>query len=179
MKILDLLPIPTTETLIFIREESVRLKEAQIIVWVSLSAMTAKEWNPATSRFPAILDTGHTHNFALQHQHLIRWAGIRPEMLRLLGHIRHCGKRMPIHAAKVWLHGNEPGKMTVSSKEPHFLHLPSGIAVYPDGANYPRLPLLGLRALLSNNLHLAIDGEQNTVNLRTPDWRTRLLRWLA
>lgn len=59
--------------------------------------------------------------------------------------------------------------------EPH-RSLPRGIAVYPNGENYPRLPLLGLRAILSNNLHLAIDGEGKSVNLRTPDWKSRLLR---
>ena len=41
------------------------------------------------------------------------------------------------------------------------------------------LPLLGLRAILSNNLHVAIDGERASVTVRTPDWRTRLLSWLA
>jgi hypothetical protein len=178
MKILDRLPIPTTETLTFVREEGVRLKEAEIIVWVSLTATQTAEWNPATPRFPAILDTGHTHNFAIQEQHLWRWAGIRPEMLRSLGHIRHAGQRIPLHAVGLWLHHNEPGKMTVASNR-LLLVLPRGLAVYPDSAKYPRLPLLGLRALLSNNLYLTINGEHKSVNLRTPDWRTWLLRWLA
>ena len=31
----------------------------------------------------------------------------------------------------------------------HLLILPRGIAVYPNSENYPRLPLLGLRALLA------------------------------
>ena len=53
------------------------------------------------------------------------------------------------------------------------------MAVYPDEENYPRLPLLGLRPILSNNLYLTVDGQQESGNLRTPDWRTRLLRWLA
>ena len=44
---------------------------------------------------------------------------------------------------------------------------------------YPRLPLVGLRAILSNRVHLAVDGERQQVTLRTPDWRTRLLRWLS
>jgi hypothetical protein len=178
MKILDRLPILTQDTLTFVREESVRLKEAQFIVWVRLSATRTTELNPATPCFPAILDTGHTHNLAIQHQHLIRWAGLLPETLRLLGHIRHSGQSVPLHAAKLWLHYNEPRKMTASPNH-LLLDLPRGIAVFPDRENYPRLPLLGLRAILSNKLHLAIDGERNMVNLRTPDWRTWLLRWLA
>ncbi len=128
MKILDRLPIATQESLVLVRQESVRLKEAEIIVWVSLTLPEFTEWHPATPRFPAILDTGHTHNFAIQQ---------------------------------------------------HPMNLPRGIAVFPDDRDYPRLPLLGLRAIIGNKLHLAIDGERGLVNLRTPDWKTRLLRWLA
>jgi hypothetical protein len=178
MKILDRLPIPSTDTLAFVGPEHVRLKEAEIIVWVSLGIARKLVWNPGTPRFPAILDTGHTHNFAIQQQHLIRWAGLRPDALAPLGQIRHGGRRIPLHAAELWLHQNEPGKFTMVSKQVQ-LEIPRGIAVFPDGAKYPRLPLLGLRALLSNNLHLVVDGERQTVNLRTPDWRTRLLQWLG
>jgi hypothetical protein len=178
MKILDRLPIATQESLVLVRQESVRLKEAEIIVWVSLTLPEFTEWHPATPRFPAILDTGHTHNFAIQQQHLIRWTGIRPEMLPQRGHIRHSGRRIELRTARVWLHHNEPGKMTAASRQ-HPLNLPRGIAVFPDDRDYPRLPLLGLRAIIGNKLHLTIDGERGLVNLRTPDWRTRLLRWLA
>jgi hypothetical protein len=79
----------------------------------------------------------------------------------------------------IWLHSNERGEMAVSGNEPIFLEVLNGIAVYPDGAEYPRLPLLGLRAILSNRLHLVIDGERTSVTLRTPDWRTRILSWLG
>src|SRR6266550_6617406 len=85
MKILKHLPIPTAETLAFVGRESVRLKEAEIIVWLSVSAWNTVEWNPALPRFPTILDTGNTHNFAIQEQHMVRWAGIRPETLRFSG----------------------------------------------------------------------------------------------
>ena len=48
MKILDRLPIPPTETLAFVGTESIRLKETEIIVWVSLAALKTADWNPAT-----------------------------------------------------------------------------------------------------------------------------------
>jgi len=178
VKILDRLPIARQDNRVFVGAESVRLKEAQIIVWVSLGVMTSAEWNPAMPRFPAILDTGHAHYFAIQHQHLVRWTGLRPEQLGTLGQIRHSGKSFRLQPAKLWLHCNEPQMASLSS-HPQQLLLPRGIAVYPDGENYPRLPLLGLRAITSNELHLTIDGERRWVNLRTPNWRTRLLRWLA
>ena len=46
-------------------------------------------------------------------------------------------------------------------------------------ARFPCLPLVGMRTVRDNRLHLAIDGERQRVTLRTPDWPTRLLRWLA
>jgi hypothetical protein len=179
MKILDRLPISQTDTLTFVDAESVRLKKDQIIVWVSLTRVKDSQWNPATPHFPAILDTGHTHNFAIQNQHLIRWARIQSNTLRTLGSIRHEGKRVPFHAARLWLHRNERGTAAVLSNDPVFLDLLGGIAVYPDDSNYPRLPLLGLRAILSNRLHFAIDGERTSVTLHTPGLRTRLLFWLT
>ena len=178
MKILDRLPIPTEDSLVFVGSESVLLKKHEIIVWLSLTYEKSVEWNPAAIRFPAILDTGHTHNFAIQHQHLIRWVGIQPEQMRRLGHIRHAGVRMPLVAANVWMHQNESGKEDDRQK-PVSLAALAGIAVYPDMANYPRLPLLGLRAILSNQLHLTVDGKHASVTLITPDWRTRAISWLV
>jgi hypothetical protein len=87
--------------------------------------------------------------------------------------------RIPLNAANVWLHRNQRGTNNVSSDEPFFLKLVYGIAVYPEERQYPRLPLVGMRAILSNNIHLTVDGEHTSVTLRTPDWRTRLLAWLA
>jgi hypothetical protein len=179
MRTLDRLQISRKDTLAFVGAESVRLKKDEILVWVSVTNENVVELTQATPRFPAILDTGHTHNFAIQNQHLIRWAGIDAKTLRPLGHIRHTGTRMPLFSLRLWLHPNQPGKMAVSEDDALFLNLPDGLVVYPDGANYPRLPLLGMRAILSNNLHVAVDGEHASVTVRTPDWRTRVLTWLA
>jgi hypothetical protein len=180
-KILDHLPIPTKEEMDFVGPEQVRIKECEIITWVSLSVKGILKLDPTAPRFPAILDTGHTHNFSIQEQHLTRWAGIPPEDLRLLGHIRQAGRRLPLYAVNVWLHPNVPhGRKLLPDGRAQLLELPRGIAVYPrTDEDFPRLPLLGLRALLSNKLHLTVDGANQWVNLRTEDWRTRLLRLLS
>jgi hypothetical protein len=45
------------------------------------------------------------------------------------------------------------------------------IAIYPeDGSSYPRLPLLGLRGIIKNNLKLVIDGKRNHVSLSSSAW---------
>jgi hypothetical protein len=179
-KILDHLPVVPRDDSVRVRDETIRVKQAEIIIWVSLSVKSVLLWDPAAPRFPAVLDTGHTHNFSIQEQHLGRWAGIGPESLHLLGHVRHAGKRIPLHAANMWVHRNVHGERDRLREEPPcLLRLPRGIAVHPSSDAYPRLPLLGLRAILSNQLSLAVDGERQQVTLRTPDWRTRLLRWLS
>jgi hypothetical protein len=71
-RILDRLPIPTRDDVTFVGGEQVRIKAYEIIVWVSLQPERVVDWNPRTPRFPAILDTAHTHNFSIQEQHLIR-----------------------------------------------------------------------------------------------------------
>ena len=179
-KIIDRLPIPVRDDITFVGQDRVHCKADEIIVWVSLSVRKALEWKPGTLRFPAILDTAHTHYFSIQEQHLIRWAGLRPDMLRLLGHVRQSGRRVPLHAANLWLHRNVRGERDqLRDTPPLLLDLERGIAVYPEEAKFPRLPLVGLRTVRDNDLHIAIDGEHGWVNLRTPDWRTWLLRWLS
>jgi hypothetical protein len=167
-RLLHRLPIPTADTVVRLGEEPIRVKAYEILVWVSLSAR--KVQNPSRlPRFPALLDTAHTHNFTIQEEHLQRWAGFGPDALALgSGRVRHQGRRFPLRAAMVWLHPNEPGRWDrIADRPPYPLDLPEGILVYPAGSSFPRLPLLGLRALLHNKLRLVVDGTTGLVSLHT------------
>lgn len=178
-RILNRLPIPTRDEIAFVRGEMVRIKAHEMIVWVSLSARSVLNLPTDAPRFPAILDTAHTHNFSIQEQHLVRWSGLRPEMLPVLGTLRQAGRRIPLHTADVWICCNRPGQRDqILDRTPHRLILPRGIAVYTSEAGFPRLPLLGLRAILSNRLHLAIDGQRGEAWLRTSHWFSGILRTL-
>ncbi len=160
--------------------ERVRIRPYQIIVWVSLSAKSVLELPPHAPRFPALLDTGHNHNFSIRRQHLVNWAGIDPAGVPVRGAVREGGRRAQLYRLNAWLHPNQAGERDRFADRPPFcLELPEGVAVYPDEAGFPPLPLLGLRALVRNKLHLAIDPESQLVNLRTPDWRTWLAHWLS
>jgi hypothetical protein len=101
--------------------------------------------------------------------------------LRRIRFIRHHGRSVPVYAALLWIHRNRPGQRDVfSGQVPFRLRVQAGIAVYPDDSpDAPRLPLLGLRALEENRLHLRVDAERRLVSLRSPDWRTWLARWLT
>jgi hypothetical protein len=182
MKILDRLPYSTKPPPpIVVRGQSMRVKPHQIIVWVSVSVADLTEWDARMPAFPAILDTGNNFTFSIFQNQLIQWAGLHPRLLRLLGTIKESGKRYPCHEAVVWLHPNAPGRPDRrADRKPLRLPLEKGIAVYPDAAaSPPHLPLLGLQALTENDLHLTIDGQRRLVWLRTPDWRTKLLRRLS
>lgn len=131
------------------------VRRYQIVVWVSLRTLL----------FPAILDTGHSHNFAIREGQLKSLAGV--DSLPVIGHARVNRLLLPQAKADVWLHGNRRG-----TREPGatalLLTMEQGITIYPEGSqNAPRLPLLGLRAISRNNLTLVIDGKRRSVTLKS------------
>jgi hypothetical protein len=160
--------------------ERLPVKPYQIIVWVSVTARDVLELPPHAPRIPAILDTGHSHHFSVHERHLADWAQLQRHLLPQKGTVKVKGATIPLHAAAVWLHPNQPGfRDQFADRPPYRLELREGVAVYPRQGAEPRLPLLGLRALVRNRLHFAMDPERCVVHLRTPDWRTKLLRWLC
>ncbi len=173
MKILDRMPYLTVPSAVTVRGEAVRVKPYQLVVWVSVGARDASEWDARTPRFPAILDTGNNHNFAIGRGQLQRWTGLHPESLEASRAIWEGGKRVPLHAANVWLHRNRPKSREMHPyKYPYRLRIKDGIAIYPDESAF-RLPILGLRALTANELRTVIDGKrrQTTVSTASPWWR--------
>jgi hypothetical protein len=151
--------------------ESVLVRPHQIVVWVSVTLREMQEWNTAIPRFPAILDTGHTHNFSVSEDHLRHWAGVTPELLPLIGHVRELDRRIPLRNAGLWLHRNESGERDRLTGVPARLLVPRGIAVYPADAGFPRLPVLGLRAITANRIVLRVDGERRELSARIHRWR--------
>jgi hypothetical protein len=164
------LPYFDARTVVVVRNREVPIKPQQIVIWVSLADIEQSELVSGTPRFPAILDTGCSHNFGIREEHLIQWAGLRPEYFRKIGDTRVNNVAVSLHHADVWLHRNEPGRRDeMRDDRPFCLELDQGIMVYPTGTpNAPRLPLLGLRGLKWARLQLAIDCEHRRVRLRTP-----------
>ncbi len=163
------LPFFDTRTSVIVQGHEVPIKADQIIVWVSLAEGGKAHLDRGCPHFPAILDTGHTHNFSIQEQQLVQWAGLDQRVLTKLGEIRIGADRLPLLEADVWLHANVPGKREVAAgRAPFCLELDAGVAVYPRTvATAPRLPLLGLRALRLAGFRLNIDFQALTVTIRT------------
>ena len=153
---------------VVVRGESVRIRTDQIIVWVSLSLRHVEEQNPAVMPFPAILDTGYSHSFAITERQLIEWSGVRPEAMAASSAVRERGQKLLLRQANIWVHANEPASRDrLADRPPHLVEAESGIAIYPTG-DFPRLPLLGLRVIAENNLVLKVDGPRREATLRTP-----------
>jgi len=166
--LLNRMLFPEQQGEIVVHGERVRVLPDQIIVWVSLSRRSLTEANPATDPFPAILDTGHNHSFAITTRHLIEWADLNPDELATRGAVRDRGQRIELRQANIWVHPNESGKREeFALSGPFRLKAKQGIAVYPEG-DFPRLPILGLRAIAENGLVLKVDGARREATLRTP-----------
>jgi hypothetical protein len=115
----------------------------QLIVTVRLHA-----GNHVSGGFPAVLDTGHSHNFSISDTLLRAWTGLS---LPSVGATRVNGVAVPLAAADIEVEG-------------HRLRLPNGIAIFPKGhPGTTRLPLVGLRALVQNRLRVLIDGDEVTI----------------
>jgi hypothetical protein len=85
---------------------------------------------------------------AIREQHVRDWTGFA---LRKVGVININGVIVPVAAADVELDGK-------------VLSNPDGIVVYPDNVAFaPRLPVLGLRTLVRNNVEVVIRGEDVTI----------------
>jgi len=169
MKILDRLPVFDKRYQFDIHGEPLKIRPFQILIQVSLSDIPA--WDPRTPLIPALLDTGNNHNFSIQERHLTRWVGVHSQSLPFLGEMREGARTPSLRFANLWIHRNRSGCRDLNAREPFLLPLEEGIAVYPDdGTNYPRLPLLGLRAIIKNDLKLVIDGKRKHASLSSPAW---------
>jgi len=139
-------PIPEQATTVDTLTGPVLVRPYQIVVPVGLWLGTH-----VSARFPAILDTGHSHNFSIRREQVRDWAKAG---LRQTGFIRVNGQLVPLAEADLDLEGIR-------------IRCPEGIAVYPDNhPNAPRLPLLGLRAIARNGLTVEIDGTKKEVTIR-------------
>ena len=150
-------PIPETAGHVMTPAGAVEVLPCQIVVMVSIAATRVLALPTDAPRFPAVLDTGNNHNFAIRHEQFDRWTGLS---LPRRGLVNVGGRTIPLYAGNVWIHP--------ALGEPFRLRMEEGIVVYPsDVANPARLPILGLRALVRNGLTVLIDGKTREVTIAT------------
>jgi hypothetical protein len=140
----------------------VPVRSYQIVLWVGLSIR-----GKLSREIPAILDTGHSHNFSIKEELLQSWTGMRSRELQTVGWARVNKQLVELKEADVAIFPNAPGRRDLSrGAAPYVLSLPEGIAVHrADDPISPRLPLLGMRALVTNRLRLVIDAHRMEVSI--------------
>ena len=84
MKLIDRQPLREETSEVWTPDGIALVKPFQIVVMVSLSIGDVLE--PGGRRFPAILDTGLNHNFAIRREHLDRWTALRPPTRKPVTH---------------------------------------------------------------------------------------------
>jgi hypothetical protein len=157
--IVNKLPIGEEPTALFVGTELVTIKRYQIAVWISI--------NDALRPFPAVLDTGHSHNFSITESQLKRFAFVSPNDLVFIGTTRLKGDSLRQFRADVRIHHNRPGIAELG--EGTFpLTTDQGISLAPEGSS--RLPILGLRALVRSGLRVDINGTRRIVTIKTSGW---------
>src|SRR3954447_25179952 len=107
MHVLRRMPFGETPASVVVAGEVVPVRAYQIILRVTLAVgETLAKDAPA---FPAVLDTGHSHNFSISEGLLVRWAGVNPAACRKLGAILVNRQEVPLLGANLWVHRNRPG----------------------------------------------------------------------
>lgn len=145
------------KTAITVRDKVVEIKPFQIVVWIGLSDPDISTRDPNIQPIPALLDTGNNHNLALTSKHLVEWAGMHAANLPASKHVREGGEKLMLRRAGLWLQ---------TAGNPFRLNVDEGIVIFND--DWPRLPILGLRALTNSNLQTFIYGDTKRVVIRTP-----------
>ena len=150
-------PIPETAGRVVTPDGTAEVLPYQIVVMVSIATKGVIALPADAPRFPAVLDTGNNHNFAIRHEQLDRWTGLSPPKRGL---VNVSGRTIPLYAANVWIHSD--------IGNPFRLRMEEGIVVYPpEVANPAGLPILGLRGLVRSGLRLLIAGKTKDVTIAT------------
>lgn len=150
--------------------DRIDIRPPKIIVGVSITVPEEEGYHRGVFTVPAIIDTGCNRAFMIDKRHLELWAGVRAEYLPSDGKTRfHEGRPYRMYTADVHIHKSSY-KLPLSSHYPMMpYHLKStkSITVMEPTTDEPdpRLPLLGLRALVANRLQLSVDTRSGSFTL--------------
>jgi hypothetical protein len=161
VKVLDRLPFEPHHSTVDTAAGPVAVRAFQIVVWLSfrLEGILSRP-------FPAVLDTGHSHNFSINEALLESWLNLRIDQFRPRAMTKVDGEKLPLRSAELVLHRNVPTTRAIG-RDHYDLSIPQGIVIYPKTTAYPRMPILGLRALVNSRLRVVINGRTFVVSADT------------
>jgi hypothetical protein len=155
------------------------LRPPKIIIGISLTLVGESTLAQRVITLPAILDTGFNRVLEIDEWHLNHWAGLHREHLVPIEKDKsYEGRKYDLCGARIWLHRTPyTGPRAPRDFPPLLLkNSPQVRVMSPIGKPNPRLPLLGLSALIQNRLRASIDGENTrfrihrSLRLSLSDW---------
>jgi hypothetical protein len=140
------------------------------VVSVSIAEKGATGHDPRLAAIPAVIDTGFNGGFALRLEQLAKWAGYDARSLKTLGLKNSTRGLIEYVEANIWLYRNVPGSRATLRDHPLLLDVYGGIQVFlppPPGSvdARPDEPIVGMRALITNQLELRVDGSRRQFSL--------------
>lgn len=151
--------------------DRIDVRPPQMIVGVSVTHQKESQRFPEGAwAFPAILDTGFNRTLEIDERHLKRWTSLDKSYLTPVPprKNRPPDPRYTDYFATTWLH-RAPYVDPRSDQYGAPFHMSqTGIIRVMNAVDeepFPRLPLLGLQALASNNLNLKIDGRSGNFRI--------------
>ncbi len=149
--------------------DRIDLRPPKIIVGISLTLVGEEyAFSQGVIALPTLLDTGFNRILEIDEWHLVHWAGLHKEHLESIEKYKsHEGRKYDLCGANIWLHRTPyAGPRTPPARSPILLGRSRQVRVMaPIGKPNPRLPLLGLMALVENNLQVSIDGENSRLRV--------------
>jgi hypothetical protein len=146
--------------------DHIDIRPPKIIVGISITVAGERAFPSGAWTVPAVLDTGLNRALEIDERHLERWAGIKKSYLRVITPKKKLDDRSyETCLANIWLHRSTyTTPKSEDYKDPLLLQKSDTIRVIVPSTPtpWPRLPLVGLQALLDNNLHLKIDSRAGT-----------------
>jgi hypothetical protein len=102
-EVLDRLPFEPHHSSVDTAVGPVAVRAFQIVVWLSfrLEGILSRP-------FPAVLDTGHSHNFSINEALLESWLNLRIDQFRPRALTKVDGEKLPLRTAELVLHRNLP-----------------------------------------------------------------------
>jgi hypothetical protein len=163
-----------------IQGRSYRPGRRRAVVSVSIAEVGTTGPGPSRPVFPAVIDTGFNGAFALRLEHLTKWAGYDLRSFTRLGFANSTRGFIERVGANIWLYRNVRGSRELVRNNPLLIEIDGGIQVLlppPPGAvdARPEEPLIGMRALITNQLELRVDGKRRQFSLycRRKWWNRR------
>ena len=165
--LLHRVPLMTTERTVRPGGVPVVLRGYQPVAWVRLVPWGGRP-GPRAVPFPAVLDTGHNHSFLIPSSLFEAWTGESPDGLITYRVVPANGVSVGCYGFNVEVFGMRAGEPT--ERVVGRLETDRGVAIIPPEheGRFPRLPVIGVRALCASRVTLTVDGDGRTYTLKAP-----------